>query len=93
MLLIVLALAAAPPVHGPWEKYQANSAEQAAERLGPGPHTLLVSDGKGITRLGYKTGAACQRARDAVRRQVAPPPDTANRIYGLPTVKAFCVPR
>lgn len=63
------------------------------ERLGPGPHTLVISDGTAMTRIDYKTGAACQRARDATRRQVAPPVDTPGIIHGRSSVKAFCVPR
>ena len=63
------------------------------ERLGPGPHVLVVSDRTAMTRMNYATGAQCQRARDSIRRQVAPPPNTRGVIYGLPTVKAFCVPR
>lgn len=62
-------------------------------RLGPGPHTLMISGGTAITRVNYKGGAACQRARDKIREQVAPPPNSANRIYGPPRTTAFCVPR
>jgi hypothetical protein len=65
----------------------------AQEKLGTGPHTLVISDGKAMTRMEYKTGAACQKARDAVRRQVAPPASTPGVINGRATVKAFCVPR
>lgn len=63
------------------------------ERLGPGPHTLVISDGKGMTRIDYKTGPGCQKARDETRRQVAPPPSSSGVYYGPPSVKAFCVPR
>lgn len=73
---------------GPWEKYA-----PVPEQLGPGPHTLIVSDGKGMTRIDYKSGPACQKARDEVRRQVAPPPSSPGVIYGAPTVRAFCVPK
>ena len=61
--------------------------------LGPGPHTLVVTDGEAITRFDYKSGPKCERARDVVQRQNAPPPDTDGRIYGAPRVRAFCVPR
>ncbi len=61
--------------------------------LGPGPHTLIVSDSSAMTRMDYKTGTACQRALDAVKRQVAPPPNTKNIIYGPPRITAVCVPR
>jgi len=63
------------------------------ERLPPGPYTLIISDGQAMTRTGYRTGPACMKARAAVRRQVAQPPDTPTRIYGPPRVQAFCVPR
>lgn len=60
------------------------------ERLGPGPHTLVISDGKAMTRIDYKTGPACQFARDETRRQV---PSSLSAHYGISNVKAFCVPR
>lgn len=92
MILVLLLLAQAQS--GPWDKYQSNPfADLIPERLGRGSHTLVISDGNAMTRVDYKTGMACGRARDSVRRQVASPPDTAYRIYGPPTVKAFCVPR
>lgn len=62
------------------------------ERLGPGPHTLMISDGQAISRTEYRSGIACLTARDAVRRQVASPADTPIRVYGPPRVQAFCVP-
>lgn len=74
----------------PFDKYD---PKPKPERLGPGPHTLVISDRDGMTRIDYATGAKCQRARDEIRRQVAPPPNTASMIYGPSTVKAFCVPR
>ena len=45
-----------------------------------------------MTRMAYKNGAACKRARDEIRRQVTPAPQPGV-IHGQPTVKAFCVPR
>lgn len=63
------------------------------EKLGPGPHTLVISNGKTMTRIDYKTGPACQKARDETRRQMAPPPSSSGVIYGPSSVKAFCVPR
>lgn len=87
----------------PWSEFQdapkpsgANPFAKYApspERLGPGPHTLIISDRNAITRIDYRTGRQCQRARDEIRRQTAPPPDTPGRIYGPSTVRAFCVPR
>jgi hypothetical protein len=63
------------------------------ERLGSGPHILVVSDGNAMTRLNYLTGSKCQKARDEIRRQVSPPKDSRFTIYGPPAVKAFCIPR
>lgn len=71
----------------------AQNVGRTTEKLGPGPHTLIISDGDSMTRIDYSTGAKCQKARDEIRRQNAPPPDTPGRIYGPPRVKAFCVPR
>lgn len=83
---------------GPWDKYNANPFDAfddliPAERLGPGPHTLVIASQTGMTRMDYKSGAACQKARDEVRRQVAPPPSRGGVIYGQPTTTAVCVPR
>lgn len=61
--------------------------------LGPGPHTLIVSDGNTMTRIDYRTGSACQKALNSVQRQVAPPANTKNIIYGPPRISAVCVPR
>jgi hypothetical protein len=65
------------------------------ERLGPGPHTLVISDGNAMTRIDYKSGVACQRARDKVRLQTDSRLTNTNPyvIYGTPKVSAFCVPR
>lgn len=73
----------------PWEKFN----PQRNPQLGPGPHTLVIADGDTMKEFRYPSGAACQNARDEVRRQVAPPPSTRNIIYGPARVKAFCVPR
>lgn len=62
------------------------------DEMGPGPHTLVIADGSAIERIDYKTGQACKRARDEVRRQVTPAPERGV-IHGPPTTKAFCVPR
>ena len=95
MISIVLLIAAQV---GPWASYQnkPNPFDQfdpKQQALSAGPHTLVISDGEQMTRMEYKSGALCQRARDAVRRQVASPPNTPTRIYGPSTVKALCVPR
>ena len=75
----------------PWAEFEDVSTEP--EKLGPGPHTLVISDRDGITRMDYSSGAMCQIARDEVRRQTAPPPNTPTVIYGPSSLKAFCVPR
>ena len=66
--------------------------QRGSERLGPGPHTLVISGPNGFTRIEYKTGAKCQRARDEVRRQDgggSPSPG----VYRVPSLTAVCVPR
>ncbi len=93
-MILGLFLLAVQAESGPWDKYQQNVfADLIPEKLGKGPHTLVISDGNAMTRVDYKSGALCGRARDSVRKQVAPPPNTRYMIYGPPTVKAFCVPR
>jgi hypothetical protein len=72
----------------PYQKYA-----PVKEKLGAGPHTLVVSDGSAMTRIDYKTGPLCAKARDSIRRQVASPPSTPSVIYGAPSTEAFCIPR
>lgn len=97
-MIVLTSLFFVQPTSGAWDKYDSptpttEADTQAEERLGSGPHTLIITDGEAMTKIEYKTGPQCQRARDAVRKQVAPPSDKAGRIYGPPRVKAFCVPR
>jgi len=80
----LLMLQSAPPPPPPI------AVPNTPEQFGPGPHTLIISDGKGMTQLDYKTGRACQVALEEIRKQVAPP-HTAH--YGISAVKTFCVPR
>lgn len=63
------------------------------EKLGPGPHTLIVSAQQGLTRIDYPNGERCLRARNEIRRQTNPPPNGSGLIYAPSIVKAFCVPR
>ena len=63
-----------------------------AEKLGPGPHTLMIYNAKGVTRFEYKSGSACQKARDSVRKQATPPPNP-RVLYSSPSITAVCVPR
>lgn len=44
------------------------------EVLGSGPHTLVIIDREAITRIDYPSGSRCQRAKDAIRLQMTPPP-------------------
>ena len=80
----------------PYAKYAPKNAFDdliPREKMGPEPHTLVISDGTSMTRMDYKTGPLCAKARDVIRRQVASPPNTPGVIYGAPRTKAFCVPR
>lgn len=91
---LLLMLQSAPPPPPPL----AVPVAPAAERLGPGPHTLVISDGAQMTRIDYKTGPLCMKARDEIRRQNAPGPiirGEGGSIYAPPAsrVRAFCVPR
>lgn len=63
--------------------------------LGSGPHVLIISKRDGqMTQLNYRTGKACQLARDSVRKQVEPPPSAIQPInYVEPPLTAVCVPR
>lgn len=89
MIGLALAIAFVQQIDpDPWAEFK-----PIPERLAPGPHTLVIADGTAMTRMDYKSGPACQRARDAVRRQAAPPPNTKGIIYGPPRTTAFCVPR
>lgn len=63
----------------------------APERLGPGPHTLVIS-GQPPIKIDYKTGPACQKARDEVRRQLLQSINGGPRPIVSGT-SAVCVPR
>ena len=67
--------------------------KQAA--LGLGPHTLIVSSRDGaMTRMQFKTGKLCLKAKDAIRMQVEPQPGTIRPItYVEPPLTAVCVPQ
>lgn len=98
MIFALLMLAQAGTAGGPWDGYKSDPVVQPAPApatLGPGPHTLVISDGSAMTRIDYKSGPACQRARDKVRLQTDARLTNTNPgiIYGPPRVNAFCVPR
>jgi hypothetical protein len=63
--------------------------------LGRGPHVLLIAKRDGaMTRMNYTSGEACRVARDAVRKQVEPPPGAIRPIVGAePPLTAVCVPQ
>jgi hypothetical protein len=94
----MLAAVAADPVSSPEENRQKNPYYKylpREEKLGPGPHTLVISDGSTMNHTEYKTGSLCQKARDVVRLQTDARLTNRNPniIYGAPRVTAFCVPR
>lgn len=98
MFALLLSLASTPPVDpNPearqiFETWKRLDPAPQPEKLGPGPHTLIIYNSKGVTRFDYKSGTACQKARDSVRQQVKPAPDP-RVIYSNPGVTAICVPR
>lgn len=63
------------------------------EILPPTPHTLLISDGRAMTRFEYKTGALCKRARDEVRRQAHEGGLRSGAVFYNPSMTAVCVPK
>ncbi len=63
------------------------------EVLAPTPHTLLISDGKAMTRFEYKTGSLCKRARDEVRRQAHEEGLKPGVVFHNPSMTAVCVPK
>lgn len=91
MIAALLMLITAQPVSE--EVWPGELVKPAPEAIGPGPHTLVISDRQGMTRIDYPSGPKCLKARNAIRKQTAPPPNTANVIYGRSSVQAFCVPR
>lgn len=99
MLALLLLVQSAAPTPEPnaearqiFETWKRLDPVPEVERLGPGPHTLMIYNTKGVTRFEYKTGPACQKARDSVRKQATPPPDPMV-VYRSPSVTAVCVPR
>lgn len=99
MSILAIALwaqAATSSNGGPWSNRYTQWAQKPAEteeRLGPGPHVLVISDGKGMTRIDYRTGALCLKARNEVRRQMQPDKSNPDPVISASPVRAFCVPR
>ena len=66
----------------PYDQFDLKPVEPKSEQLGPEPHTLIIADGSAMTRIDYRSGSACGRARDATRKQL-----------GITKIRTFCVPR
>lgn len=72
----------------PWAAYRVTTPPP--EEFYPGPYLLIVTLKGGVTKIRYKTGRACGKARDAIegKKQASTPSQLS-----LPTVRiAFCVP-
>lgn len=104
VLTVFLALAQSSPPPcpqgksecDPWERYnpQPNPFDQfipKSHKLGPSPHTLIIGSGPGAVQREYKSGAACQHARDEVLAQVDR--QLPSGAYVHSTVMVLCVPR
>lgn len=91
MIDLALAFAfAGQTTPNPFDRFK--SPEPKLERLGPGPHTLVISGRNTVTRIDYKTGPQCQRARDSARRQSLEP--AANGLAPITSaITVICVPR
>jgi hypothetical protein len=80
-------------------KYKPREPEAPRYRevpLGPGPHVLIIAKRDGaMTRMNYRSGRACQLARDSVRKQAEPPPLAIQLLIDTrePTLTAVCVPQ
>jgi len=86
-LILAQAGGAATP-SDTWAEFP--KVEKPAEKWLPGPYVLIVSLRGGITKINYKSGPACGRARDAIEgKQQAPAPGQ----IPLPSARiAYCVP-
>lgn len=100
--MVMLMQSAVPPCPqgksecDPWERYnpQPNYFDQfdpkppKHPKLGPGPHTLVIIGSQVPVRVDYKSGSACEKARDAfVAQFVAQHPGIV--VSG---VTAACIP-
>lgn len=72
------------PPSNPYDKYR------PIEKLGPGPHTLIIMGPNGVTKIEYANGTKCLKARNDIRRQTGTEPNQPI-ISAYP--KTFCVPR
>lgn len=91
---LLLLQAAQKPWEKDWFADAVNPFDQFDEKpaeLGPGPHTLVIAVGPAITRMDYKSGASCGKARDAVLNQGSPL--KPGEVYVARRTIAFCVPR
>ena len=94
MILVAIA-PSAQTVPPPPPGYVLDSPNQvqaeSKHHLGAGPHTLIIVGGRENTRIDYKSGPACQRAKDAILAQVGSRRlPNGNLVYSTVTV---CVPR
>lgn len=89
MVALILVFAQANVAVGARAPNVVNHFDSKPEVLGPGPHTLVIANGPTATRFDYRTGRQCQKARDAVIRQMVggdPFPDErmVSRVYCVP---------
>ncbi len=71
----------------PWERQWKNP--NVKPMLGPGPHTLVIIGGQEPVRMDFKSGRACQNARDAFLNQYH---DQHPNLVAS-GVTAACIPR
>ena len=80
--------------YGPAKPREPEAPRYREVPLGPGPHILIIAKRDGaMTRRNYRSGGACQLARDSVRKQAEPPPGFIQPIGREPTLTAVCVPQ
>jgi len=67
----------------PWEHDPIVATTSRSEHVGKGPYVLVISEvNGGMTKINYRSGAACIHARDEARSQI-----------GGVRLQAFCVPQ
>ena len=80
----------AEPKVNPFDKYDPKPPKP--RKLGTGPHTLIIGSGPNAVQREYKSGSACERARDDVLSQVGSR-QMPGGGYFYSSVAVFCVPR
>lgn len=86
----------------PWERHSSadpskrgnvfDKFDEAPLNFGPGPHTLVLTMGVHITRMDYKSGQDCQRARATALRQMGARRNPDGSIT-VSSGNAICIPR